>query len=1033
MHEQLNCWRSRSPRLATLVLVLIAFLSSSLSIQAQTMQITGKIVDEQGEPLIGATVRVKGTTAGATTDLDGKYSVKASKGATLLASYVGCTEQKAVVGASKVINFTLTSDPQTLDDIVVVGYGVMKKKDLTGAVAAVKGDKVVDRRTTQLDNALQGAIAGVQVNRAGGAPGAAASDIVIRGVTTIGDSSPLIIVDGVPVDNMNDVNASAVESISVLKDAASAAIYGARAAAGVVLITTKRGAENDCRISYNFEYGTEMPTAQPSQVGFQRYMEMCNELRYNDNKAGGAYQMFTEEELQNWVLNSATDPDKYPITDWYNLMVKSSAPRQSHVINITGGTKKVKSRATMSYDRIDGLFREAKQQYQRFTVRSNNDFKINKYIAAGLDLNINYNQVEKPEFTSVWTGLFDASPAYAAVWQNGALADVKDGSSSYGRLIKGGSITTPTLKAGGKFNLDIMPIDGLKLSGIVAPNITYKSPKTFTKAVPYFTPDDPVNPAGYMKDHNYISLTEERINAHSVTCQGLANYMKSFGKHDFNFLLGYESYYYRHEDMSVTTDRMELEAYPFLSMGNKDYVTTKGGAYENAYQSYFGRLAYNYDGRYLVQANFRRDGSSRFDKKYRWGNFPSVSLGWVASQEKFMQDISPAALSFLKFRGSWGRLGNERIGNYPYIALMEQTNTLRYDETGVPMFFPGMAQIQYAIRDITWETTESFDIGLDARFFNNRLSFTADYYHKNTRDMLLELEIPKYLGFSNPSQNAGRMYTDGYDLELNWNDHIGDFNYSIGVNFSDYLSKMADMKGTSLGEAKRNAEGHFYNEWYGYVAEGLFTSEEDLAASAVINQATQVGDIKYRDISGPNGEPDGVISPEYDRVFLGNSLPRYLYGGTIAASWKGFDFNCAFQGVGKQTVRYTEAMVQPLKNNWGAIPGIVDGNYYRQNVSPEENAGVFFPRLTYTNKESNNAMSSYWLFNGAYFRMKNITLGYTIPQAVSRRFFIDKLRLYVSANDFISLHNYPKGYDPERTTSQYPITKSLIFGLNVNF
>lgn len=1045
MHELLNARNSRLSRLAANSAAAVGILFCSLSMQAQTQVIKGTVVDEKGEPLIGATIRVKGTTAGATTDLSGKYTIKAAKGAVILASYVGCNEQQVKVTGSDEINFTLNSDPQTLDDVVVVGYGVMKKKDLTGAVASVKGDKVEARRTTQLDNALQGAIAGVQVTRAGGSPGAAANNIVIRGVTTIGDSSPLIIVDGVPVDNMNDVNAAAVESVTVLKDAASAAIYGARAAAGVILITTKRGAENVCKITYNFEYGTERPTSQPSQVGFQRYMEMTNELRYNDNPAGGRFQEYMEEQVNNWVANSASDPDQYPITDWYDLLVKGSAPRQSHVLNLTGGTKKVRTRATMSYDKIDGLFKEAKQQYQRFMVRTNNDYKINKYISAGLDLNLNYNVVEKPEFTSVWTAIFNYSPAWAHKYQNGAMGDVKGGSNPYGRLVNGGDIKTPTLKAGGKFNLDITPVDGLKLSAIVAPNITYKSPKTFIKAVPYYTPEDPVTIAGYLADHQFTNLTEERVNSHSVTWQGLANYMKSFGKHDINALLGYESYYYYHEDLTVARDRYELDNFPYISAGNKDYTSASGGAYENAYQSFFGRLAYSFDGKYLVQANFRRDGSSRFDSKYRWGNFPSVSLGWVLTQEKFMQDISPAVLSFIKLRGSWGRLGNERIGNYPYIGMMSFTNALLYDENGVPTFYPGAAQVQYALRDITWETTESYDLGIDARFLNNRLAFTADFYRKDTKDMLLQLEIPKYLGFSNPEQNAGKMYTKGYDLELSWNDRIADVSYSASVNFSDYISKMGDLRGTSIdGSGKRNIAGSFYNEWYGYEADGLYQTENDFYdefgnyVTPLTGNATKLGDIRYKDLNG-----DGKITPEGDKKFLGNSLPRYLYGGTLGASWKGVDFSCAFQGVGKQTVRYTETMVQPLKNNWGAIPGILDGNYWSEpqldtdgNPDPAQvarNLNAFFPRLTNTNKTANNETSSYWLFNGAYFRMKNITLGYTLPKAVSRKVFMDQVRLYVSANDLFCIHNYPTGYDPERTAAQYPITKSIIFGLNVNF
>ncbi|MDE7119302.1 MAG: SusC/RagA family TonB-linked outer membrane protein, partial [Muribaculaceae bacterium] len=808
-----------------------------------------------------------------------------------------------------------------------------------------------------------------------------------------------------------------------------------RAASGVVLITTRRGGEQDARVTYNFEYGLEIPGSQPRQVGFQRYLEMVNELRYNDNPDGGWFQEYTEDQVLNWVERNATDPDNYPITDWYKLMVKGSAPRQSHTLNFTGGTQKVKTRATLSYDKVEGLFKEATSQYERVMARVNNDFKINKWLSTSLDLNVNYAVTTRPEFSSVWSAIFNYSPAYAPIWSNGGMGDVKSGSNPYGRLVEGGEKKTRTTKVGGKASIDITPIDGLRISGIVAPNLTYTSPKTFTKAVGYNPMDDPTIISGYLADHEFTALSEERNHARSVTWQALANYMKSFGRHELNLLLGYESYYYYHENLTAETSHFDLDRFPFLSAGNKEYASVAGDAYENAYQSYFGRAMYNYDDRYLVQFNIRRDGSSRFARKYRWGTFPSVSLGWVMSQESFMRNIDHNALSFLKLRGSWGRLGNERIGNYPYIALMEMTNSLLYgsDDATSPTYYKGAAQIQYAIDNITWETTESWDLGLDARFLNNRLSLTADFYTKNTRDMLLALEIPKYVGYANPEQNAAKMNTKGYDIELAWNDRIGDWGYSIAFNFSDYVSKMKDMKGRMNFDDAKNpmkvtADGTYFQEWYGYEAIGLFQTEEEVANSPKINATTQVGDIKYRDIDG-----DRQITPEKDRVYLGNSLPRYLYGGNVSVTWKGFDFAAAFRGVGSQKVRMTEAMVQPFKNNWGAIPGNLDGRYWSSLNTPEQNLAAEYPRLTYVNRDSNNAMSTFWLFNGRYFRMKNLTLGYTLPKALTSKAYIDRLRVYVSANDLFCIHNYPKGYDPERTTSQYPLTKQVLFGLSVNF
>ena len=384
MHGQLTLTKRRIqwPGRMALILALLIIGSMTALAQAATgnIAVTGMVLDEEGEPVIGATIRVKESGFAVVTDIDGRYSIRADKGNTIMASYIGCMPEEAVVADAATIDFTLRTDNKLLDEVVVVGYGIVKKKDLTGSVSSLKGDIVTDRRTTQLSNALQGTMAGVQVSRNSGQPGTGASDILIRGVTTIKDSSPLIIVDGVPVDNINDVNAADVENISVLKDAASSAIYGARAASGVILITTRRAEENNARVTYNFEYGLEIRGAQPRQVDFQRYLEMVNELRYNDNPDGGWFQEYSEDQVQNWIARNPEDPDNYPITDWLDLLTKKTAPRQTHVLSFSGGTQKIKARSTISFDKVDGLFREVTSDYQRLMARVNthNNIKIGR-------------------------------------------------------------------------------------------------------------------------------------------------------------------------------------------------------------------------------------------------------------------------------------------------------------------------------------------------------------------------------------------------------------------------------------------------------------------------------------------------------------------------------------------------------------------------------------------------------------------------------------------------------------------------------
>ena len=995
----------------------------------QTKQVKGRVVDVAGEPVIGATIKELGTSNGTITDFNGNFVLKVGGASTLEVSYIGYKSQQVKPVAGQDLQLILKEDTEVLDEVVVVGYGTMKKSDLTGAVAAVKGDQLAARKTTQLSSALQGAIAGVTVTRSNNEPGAAAGSIKVRGVTTISDTSPLVIVDGVP-GSINDVAPNDVESISVLKDAASASIYGSRAAAGVIVITTKRAKEKDLSISYNFEYGLEIPTEQPEYVGVKRFLEGTNELRYNDNPSGGWNQAYSDDDVNNWETYHLTDPDKYPITNWRDLILKESAPRQTHTISVAGGSKAVKSNASFIYDKVDGLY--ADRYYERIMVRLNNDFTINKYLGATLDMYLKKTKNHRPNYTPFYE-MRIASMVYPAVWENGAYADGKNGCNPYAKVNEGGSNDEWYTKVGGRAALNFTPIKGLKISGVISPDFAFTKRKEFKKAVPYYSPENPDQIVGYMDGgYSTTKLSEARNDAYNVTIQGIINYDKTFGKHGLNLMAGYETSYSFSENLSASRDQYELDNFPYLNQGPLDFRDNGGNASELAYRSWFGRVAYNFDNKYLLQANIRYDGSSRFHPDHRWGAFPSVSAGWVISEENFMKNLNLDWLSFLKLRASYGSLGNERIGsNYPYQASLSFSNVLFY-QNGQVLSQLSAAQWAYAVANISWETTNSVDVGFDAYFFNNRLRVTADYYNKQTKDMLLALEIPDYVGFDNPQKNTGKMYTNGYDIEVGWNDQIGDLTYGISANFSDFVSKMGDLGGTEFLGDQVKLEGSEFNEWYGYLSDGLMLTEEDLQGPK-LNDNVKLGDVKYKDVSGPDGVPDGKISPEYDRVLLGGSLPRFQYGATLNLGYKGIDFSVAFQGIGRQNVRLSTEMVQPLYANWSNIPAIIDGNYWSEKNTAEQNAKVFYPRLTYTNASSNYAMSDYWLFNGGYLRMKNITLGYTLPQKMTEKVTIKKARIYVAANDLFCLNNYPKGWDPELGSYSYPITTSILFGLSVNF
>ena len=999
----------------------------------------GTVKDAIG-PIAGAMVMNLKNGVRVSTDQNGVYSIAGvTKGDILEVSCLGYATKSITWDGSEPFDIIIEEKSFELNETVVIGYGSVKKKDLTGSVGILNSNILGQQSNSQLSQSLQGTIPGLVVTRSSSMPGASAS-ILIRGITTISDSSPLILVDGMAVNNIDNVAVEDVEQMTVLKDAASASIYGARAAAGVILITTKSAREGEVQIGYNGQVSVVKATEFASYLTDPyNYMTMFNEYKWNDagNPAGGDYQQYAQNYIENYISNHAMDPITYPNFDWKSNILKNQALRHSHNLTLTYGNKDVKTRASVSYDKSDALYQGS--DHERLMARLRNTINFAKNWTASVDFSLKHAVKNDPQSGSPIKAANMYPSIYAGLYPDGRIAEGKTGSNTLGSLLEGGFQINRNDYVTGKISLSWKPFKGFDLTGNMTPTYSFTKQKEFIRAVPYYDAYDTDILLGYVSGNTANGLTELRADAKTLETQLIATYDKSYdNSHNFNLMAGYEDYMYTYEAMTASTNEMELGNYPYLDLANTNNLGVTGGSYQNAYRSFFGRIMYNYKGRYYAQLNARGDASSRFHKDYRWGFFPSASVGWVISNESFMQNVTP--VSYLKLRGSLGSLGNERIGNYPYQSSINFNKAIMYDSNGSNIISQMTgAQINYAVRDITWETTYSWDIGLDATLFDNRLNVTADYYFKKTRDMLLAAEIPTFTGFEAPDQNVGTMHTRGWEVSIGWKNKIGDFSYSVNANLSDYKSVMGDLRGKMVfySDGTIIKEGEEYRAWYGYKSQGLWQTAPT-GGDAVIIATTSAGDVRYTDISGSEGTPDGKINATYDRAILGSSLPHFVFGGTINLGWKNFGISVLFNGVGKQKSMVTQDMVRPFMAQWLSAPGVlhkIDGtrNYWSRYNTEEQNQNVSYPRLSYTSAEkSNYEVSDYWLMNGAYFRIKNINISYTFPQRALDKAGIKGLKVFFNTDDPLCFDNYLKGWDPEAGPSTY-IAKTFTLGVDLNF
>ncbi|HKZ37473.1 MAG TPA: TonB-dependent receptor, partial [Chryseolinea sp.] len=899
--------------------------------QENAILVTGKITDESGMPLPGVNVLEKGTTNGVSSDVDGGFSLNVQENATLIFSFIGYTTQEASVNNQTILNISMTPDIRSLSEVIVVGYGTQEKKDLTGSVSTINSDLLSSRQALQVSDALQGTMAGVTVTRSSGEPGGG-STVRIRGVTSLNVNDPLVIVDGVPGLGLNDVNPNDIESITVLKDAASQAIYGARAAAGVILITTKRGKDGKLQINYDYEFGVSKPTMLPSFVNAKTYRNMINERSAND----GGGNIFDPAVNDNYDELHRTDPDQYPDTDWQDLTLRNKTTnRHRHDLSMSIGTDKVKTRASLSYVTEDGLY--ANRNYDRYTFRVNNNLQMAKWLEANVDLYYKRTETLEPALDNVVRFARLYPGIYSAVRTDGLWGEGKDGENNLASTEQGGTLDQSFNQISGIIGVTITPVEGLHIRANLSPTYSFNKFNEFT--TPPLIPRLGSTTEAWPQRPTRLEKRETSIV--NLTRQITANYTRRINNHKLDVLAGYEEIGTDWEEIRTSSNSLSVNL-PSLTFGDPSLTTNFQYESENALRSYFGRLSYDYNGKYLIQSNLRADASSRFAPENRWGFFPSVSLGWIVSREDFKL---PPVISYLKVRTSYGEVGNERIGEertggseffnfYPYQNLYERTNVIFYNGNFVPR--TGIRQDFLADKSIVWETTRTLDVGLDLGLFDDKLLLSADFYQKNTDDIILTLDLPNYLGYEDDTKtNVGAMKVNGLDVEAGYRGSAGKLKYSVSANASTITSEVTDVGGrndfTTENGTKINITGSEFNEWYGYETRGIYQTQDEVTEYGVNAFPGDIWIVDQLTVdSDNNGVPDtrDNIINERDRVPLGASLPKFTYGGNITLGYKGFDLSLVFNGVGKHTLRYDGFQVRPFEENFGNAPGILTGNYW---------------------------------------------------------------------------------------------------------
>jgi len=995
--------------------IIISKERSGLAIDAgsnlqQQKIVSGKVIDSSGGALPGVSVVVKGTTTGTITDVNGKYSLSNfPANATLIFSFIGMKTQEVAVGSKATINITLAEEAVGIEEVVAIGYGTQKKVNLTGAVGAVGSDVLTASVPTNTVSALQGRLPGVTITQSTGQPGSEDVNILIRGMGTMNFSGPMVIVDGIE-SGMSGISSGDIESISVLKDASSAAIYGSRAANGVILVTTKRGKTGVSEITYRGSTGWQKATSLPDHLPSWQYAELYNE----GNKNQGIPARYSNDDIAKY--KSGVDPYNFPNTDWQALLLTESGLTQNHSIGFSGGNDVTSYRASFDYFDQDGLIKNS--NHKRYNARINLDSKVRKWLTLGINSSLSRDNVTYPvspfsggeEFfrqtnyipptvsnknaDGTWNRSTDGNPI---AWvESGGL---RDGNNSY--LV--GSVF-------GELTL----LKGLTLKSVAGVNYGINDNKKHVVTIDYVQ-------NGVPSTQGPNSVTDDISRNQAITLQSVLNYNHKFAKHEIKALLGTSR-----ESRQTFFNTAYRQNFPSnyldqLNAGSTAGMTNGGFVDEDRLGSYFGRVNYGFDNKYLLEINMRRDASSKFAREHRVGWFPSVSGGWRVSQESFMENIS--WISNLKLRGSWGQLGNNSVPNYYYYQRIKLGQNYNFGGEVAD----GAAQTVPNNIKLSWEKTTELDLGLDIDLFQNKLlSLSADYYNRYTTDILTGIPVSMVFGLPGPIGNAGAMRNKGIELLLEHSNTIGDFQYSVSINGAYNDNKVEKYANPSKGDLIY-AEGISWGSFYGYEAIGQYQTDAEAAASAHVEGApVKAGDLIFKD-QNTDGKIDGD-----DRIVLGNSIPKITFGFNLNLKYKDFDLSAFFQGASK--------VYRTLggESFWAFDPNNALSMHLDRTIV--ENGKVvtqgYYPRILTTEKH-NQVLSSFSVLDASYMRMKNVQLGYTLPSAWLKVVTISKARVYVSGQNLLTFTKFPKSFDPElgsgSANGSYPQVKFYTFGVDLTF